>query len=263
MKIAVVGAGHMGFWLAREFSEEHEVAVFDQDQRRLNRLPHATSLLSSLSEIGQQRPALLINAVSLQHTVSVFEAVSPYLTDDCLVCDVASIKGKIADYYESAGFDFISVHPMFGPTFANMNALREENAVIISESAQRGKELFGNFFQRLGCRIFQYSFEEHDKMMAYSLTTPFVSSMIFAACVDAKAVPGTTFKRHMAIARNLLSEDNHLLAEILFNPHSLARLEAITSRIEFLKHIIKAKDQQEATRFFQKLRTNIGESESP
>ena len=30
--------------------------------------------------------------------------------------------------------------------------------------------------------------------------------------------PGTTFKKHMAIAKGLLSEDDYLFQEILFNP---------------------------------------------
>ena len=32
--------------------------------------------------------------------------------------------------------------------------------------------------------------------------------------------PGTTFKKHMAIAKGLLSEDDYLLQEILFNPRT-------------------------------------------
>jgi prephenate dehydrogenase len=107
-------------------------------------------------------------------------------------------------------------------------------------------------------RIFEYSFEEHDRMMAYSLSTPFIASLVFASCIDAKAVPGTTFTRHMGIARKLLTEDDSLLAEILFNPHSLGEIARITSRLEFLKHIIKAADEDEAKRFFRQLRENIG-----
>ena len=257
MRIAIVGAGNMGSWLAREFLSDHQVAVYDKDDVRLSRLPHAVRLLSGLSEIEIFQPDLFINAVNLQHTIPVFEEVAPYLSKGIIICDMASVKGKIADYYGSAGFKFVSVHPMFGPTFANMQMLKEENVVIIDESCEEGKLFFSRLFSRLGCRIFQYSFEDHDRMMAYSLTTPFVSSMVFAACVDSKAVPGTTFKRHMTIAENLLSEDDHLLAEILFNQYSLAELEKITARLEFLKHIIRAKDQTEASSFFEKLRENI------
>jgi prephenate dehydrogenase len=259
MKIVILGAGHMGSWLAEVLSAEHEIAVYDSDEtkvrKRFNILP-----LQSLSEIRNFGPTLLINAVSLQHTVAAFEAVSPFLANTCVLCDVASVKTGITSYYTDAGFQFVSVHPMFGPTFSDMYALREENAVIITESCSEGKKFFQYLFARLGLQIFEYSFEEHDRMMAYSLTIPFVSSMIFAGCVDARAVPGTTFKRHMTLARGLLAEDDHLLAEILFNPHSVTQLGRVTSQLDFLKHIIKGRDYETAREFFSRLRENIDDS---
>lgn len=39
--------------------------------------------------------------------------------------------------------------------------------------------------------------------------------------------PGTTFKKHMAIAKGLLSEDDYLLQEILFNPRTPSQVENI------------------------------------
>jgi prephenate dehydrogenase len=261
MKIVVLGFGRMGSWLVRELSGDHLVAVYDTDGTKQGHGPDITRL-NSLHEVRKVEPDLLINAVTLRHTVTAFEDVAPYLPHDCILCDVTSIKGKIADYYAKAGFRFVSVHPMFGPTFADMDALLEENAVIIAESCSEGRDFFRGFFTRRHVRLFEYTFEEHDRTMAYSLTTPFVASLVFAACVDAKAVPGTTFTRHMAIARSLLTEDDHLLAEILFNPYSLAELAKITSRLEFLKHVIKAQDQDEAREFFRRLKENIGEGES-
>jgi prephenate dehydrogenase len=258
MKIALLGIGHMGSWLARELSKEHEVAVYDTDAARMKNIEHVVPL-PNLSSLGKWQPNLLINAVTLKETVSAFESTIPYLEEGCIIGDVASIKGDVADYYRRTSFPFVSVHPMFGPTFADMEKVREENAVVIRESCAEGRRIFMDLFARLGCHVFEYTFEEHDKTMAYSLTIPFVSSLIFAACVDAKAVPGTTFKRHMALARNLLSEDDHLLAEILFNPNSIGELNKITSRLEFLKHVNKAKDRDETAAFFARLRENIGE----
>ena len=106
--------------------------------------------------------------------------------------------------------------------------------------------------------MYEYSFEEHDEMMAYSLTTPFMSSLVFASCLKATAVPGATFARHMQIAKGLLSEDDSLLCEVLFNPYSLQQLDKITAKLEYFKHIIKARDHAEATKQFGKLRKNIG-----
>ncbi|RLE22941.1 MAG: prephenate dehydrogenase/arogenate dehydrogenase family protein, partial [Acidobacteria bacterium] len=115
-----------------------------------------------------------------------------------------------------------------------------------------------SFFAEKGLTIFDYSFDEHDRMMAYSLTLPFVSTMVFAASMDKNAVPGTTFKKHREIAEGLLSEDNYLLAEILFNPHSMEQLEKVINRMEFMRHVILGRDYEEAVTFFNKLSYNVG-----
>ena len=104
----------------------------------------------------------------------------------------------------------------------------------------------------------QSHYDDHDELMSYSLTLPFASSIVFSACVTTHAVPGTTFSRHKRIAQRLLKEDNYLLADVLFNPHSIKQLEIICSRLELLKHIIKARDYEEAQKFFNKLRKNLG-----
>jgi len=256
MRIAVIGTGNMGSWFARELCKDHEIAVYDKNPEKAKALKDVR-ILAELPELRDFRAEMLLNAVSLQHTVEAFESTKEYLPEDCLLCDVTSIKGELPAYYEKSKRRFVSIHPMFGPTFANMENLKKENCVIIKESDQKAANFFRYFFGRLGLKIFDYSFEEHDRMMAYSLTTPFAASLVFASCVDDTAVPGATFARHRNLAKGLLSEDDHLLAEILFNPESMPQLERIISRMEFLKHVIKGRDYDEAKRFFDKLRRNV------
>lgn len=258
MRIAVIGTGHMGSWIAKELSRNHEIAVFDLDKSKAEKIENV-KILSELAELKWFNPELLINSVTLQNTVKAFHDVEQYISKKCMLVDVASIKGNIPGYYEKCKFRFVSVHPMFGPTFANMGLLRNENAIIIKESNQRGAEFFRKFFQKLKLNIFEYSFNEHDVTMAYSLGLPFISSMVFAACVKPETVPGTTFAKHKKIAMGLLSEDDSLLSETLFNPHTLKQLEKITSGLEFLKHVIRAQEYEEAKKVFDKLRKNIGE----
>lgn len=256
MKIAVLGAGHMGAWLVNELAKEHEVCIYDTDFHQTETIRHAF-ILSSYSDLRDFNPDILINAVSLQNTIKAFERAAPFLSQSCLLTDVASVKGRIPEYYKKCGFPFVSCHPMFGPTFANVRQLEEENAILIKESDPGGAQFFNNFFRARGLNIYECSFEEHDEMIAYSLTLPFASSMVFAACLTTSAVPGTTFKKHHEIAKGLLSEDDYLLSEILFNSHSLLQLEKITGRLEFLKHVIRQKDLDEARKFFAQLRENI------
>ncbi len=70
-------------------------------------------------------------------------------------------------------------------------------------------------------------------------------------------MPGTTFAKHMKIARGLLSEDDHLLTEVLFNAYSLPELDRVTAMMEYLKHIIRDRDQEVLKDFLGNLRKNI------
>lgn len=260
MKIAIIGTGHMGSWLAKELSKAHEIAVYNRHPEKAKELAKTIgriTVLPSIAALADFKPGMLINAVSLQDTIPVFEECVKCIPKTCMLCDVTSIKTGIPEYYSKCGLRFVSLHPMFGPTFANVESLEKENAVIIKESDPEGAEFFRKFFSGFRINLYNYTFDEHDRTMAYSLSTPFVSTMVFAACMDAKAVPGTTFARHMAIAKGLLSEDDSLLVEILFNPYTVRELEKITSRLEHLKHIIRARDGEEMRKFISSLRKNI------
>ncbi|MFA6489095.1 MAG: prephenate dehydrogenase/arogenate dehydrogenase family protein [Candidatus Micrarchaeia archaeon] len=257
MKIAIIGAGKMGCWLASALAEGNEVALYDKTPAKAQKIA-GVKPLQSLPELAAFAPELLVNAASLQNTVEAFEQSVPHLPEGCVIADVASVKNGLADYYKKSGRKFASMHPMFGPTFADFDSLREENAVIISESEPAIAEFFMKFFARLGVKTYEMSFMEHDKMMAYSLTTPFVSSLVFASCIDRTAVPGATFARHMKIAKGLLSEDDHLLCEILFNEQSVPQIEKISAKLQHLKHIIAGRDREEAKEFLDKLREKIG-----
>lgn len=248
----------MGAWLARQLTREHQVALYDPEPQALECDP-APIWLQQLADLTEFQPDMVINAAPLQSTLEVFQQLLPLIHDEALLCDIASVKTGFGDYYKKAGRPFVSVHPMFGPTFASFEALREENAIIIRESCRPGRDFFVDLFARLGVRVFEFDFAEHDRMMAYSLTTPFVASLVFAACIEPGVVPGTTFARHKKIARGVLGEDDHLIAEILFNPHSIAQIEKINSRLEFLKHVIRARDTEEARKLFARLRQNIVE----
>lgn len=256
MKIFILGAGRMGTWLVEEFCHDHDVAVYDSDRKKLKYFFNVTRFLN-LEEVKDFQPELIINAVNLQNTINTFDEVLPYLPKNCMLSDITSVKRGLYDYYKKIGRKFVSTHPMFGPTFANIRDLRDENAIIIKESDEKGKNFFKEFYKNLHLNIYEYTFKEHDEITAYSLGTPFSSSLVFAACMKKQESPGTTFKKHKDIAKGLLSEDDYLLSEILFNPHTLKQIEKINSQLSYLTHIIRGRDYEEMKKFLDRLRSNI------
>lgn len=256
MKIAVLGTGYMGAWFIREFSKNHEVAVYDIDKKKAEQLKCA-GVLANLSDLQSFRPQLLLNAVTLKNTIAAFEESAPYLPEDCLISDIASIKGKIPVFYNRHPFPFVSVHPMFGPHFANLDRLKNENAIIISESDAEGKEFFTRFFNTYHVRLYEHSFVRHDELMAESLALPFSTSIAFAASRSDYTVPGTTYARQKSMAHKLLKEDDSLLCEVLFNPAALLVLDRVTKSYETLKTLIENRDYSAAGKLFSELRKSL------
>lgn len=256
MRILVLGAGKMGSFFLDLLSFEHETAVYEKNPERL-RFTYNTLRFTALDEIDDFRPELVINAVTVKYTISAFKEVMPHLPADCIISDISSVKTGLKEFYEHCGHRYVSTHPMFGPTFANLNQLSHENAIIISEGDYMGRIFFKDLYSRLGLNIYEYSFEEHDKTVAYSLSIPFVSTFVFAAVMKHQDAPGTTFKRHMNIAKGVLNEDDFLLQEILFNPYTSEQVEQIRTELKLLLEIIDNKDAEGMKEYLTKIRNNV------
>ncbi|MDO4715317.1 MAG: prephenate dehydrogenase/arogenate dehydrogenase family protein [Bacteroidales bacterium] len=256
MKILILGAGKMGAFFCDLLSFDHEVAVYDPDPKRM-RFMYNTLRMAALDEVVDFRPELVVNCVTLQYTIEVFRKVVPLLQPYTILADIASVKTDLKDYYATCGLPYVSTHPMFGPTFANLNQLSTENAIVISEGDYLGRIFFKDLYERLGIKVHEYTFEEHDEMMAYSLSIPFVSSFVFGAVMKHQDAPGTTFKRHMAIARGVTSEDDTLLREILFNPRTSGQVAQIREQLKRLIAIIDERDTEAFGQYLSDIREHL------
>ncbi|MDR1121601.1 MAG: prephenate dehydrogenase/arogenate dehydrogenase family protein [Dysgonamonadaceae bacterium] len=256
MKILILGAGKMGSFFTDVLSFEHELAIYDYDPKRL-RFIYNTVRMTDPAEIKDFQPELLINCATVKYTIDAFKTALPYLPANCILSDIASVKTGLEDFYRTAGHPFVSSHPMFGPTFASLSDLSTQSAIIISESDHLGKVFFRDLYHSLKLNIFEYTFDAHDRTIAYSLSIPFASTLVFASVMKHQEAPGTTFKKHLNIARGLLSEDDFLLTEILFNPYTPKQVELIRKELAALLTIIEKKDSTAMKEFLTKVRKNI------
>lgn len=256
MKILILGAGKMGSFFCDLLSFDHEVAVYDPDARKL-RFTFNALRFKEPAEIDDFHPQLVINASTVKYTIEAFDSVLDHIDPTCILSDIASVKTGLPEFYSRCGHPFVSTHPMFGPTFASLSNLSNENAIIISEGDHLGKVFFRDLYSRLGLNIVEYTFEQHDETIAYSLSVPFVATLAFAGIMRPQEAPGTTFKRHMQIARGLMSEDDYLVSEILFNPNTPEQVEKIQKQMSELLDIIRRRDSVQMKSYLARVRSNI------
>ena len=255
-RIVVAGAGSMGTWLASQLSSHCSVALFDSVREKALNVENVEHL-NNLADIAGFNPTILVNAVSLENTQKFYRSILPHVSKECVLVDIMSIKGSIREFYKAVEQPFVSLHPMFGPRFTDMADLSLENAIIIQESHPPVADVFKQFLEKQGITVYTLSFDEHDRDMARALTLPFAASIVFSACAEPGSIPGTTFTRHNLLARRLFMEDDYLLSEVLFNPCSKPVLEKICQSLEYLKHVILARDYSLAAEYISELRKKV------
>ncbi|MDE5804805.1 MAG: prephenate dehydrogenase/arogenate dehydrogenase family protein [Paramuribaculum sp.] len=188
MKILILGAGKMGTFFCDLLSADHSVAVYDPNPEAL-RFTYGVERFSNLDEIDAFAPEMVINAATVRYTIDAFNRVLPHLPAKCILSDIASVKTGLPEFYATCGNPFASSHPMFGPTFASLSNLSNENAIIISEGDHLGRIFFRDLYQRLGLNVVEYTFEQHDLTIAYSLSIPLAATILFPTYINLQDHP--------------------------------------------------------------------------
>ena len=231
----------MGALLGPLLAGDNKIAIYDTGPGAQD-APESFVRLGNPSAAAEFSPDILLNCTGPDSTIDSFNQFLPFLTPDCVVADIASVKSRLPEFYASAGVKFVSLHPMFGPTFASPETLRGLNCIIITESEKEGREFFYDFFNGLGINVHMLSFEEHDMLMARVLGVPFVATLLFAAGSEAGLPGGTTYNRHLDLARGLFSESPAVLAGILVNRYNGEQVVKMTENLNRLAAMLEKQD---------------------
>ena len=100
----------MGSFFIDLLSFDHEVAVYEKDAKKM-RFTYNCQRFTTLDEVKNFDPELVINAVTVKYTLPAFKEVLPYVPTECIISDIASVKTGLKDSYEQSGHPYVSTHP--------------------------------------------------------------------------------------------------------------------------------------------------------
>ncbi|MDE6466438.1 MAG: prephenate dehydrogenase/arogenate dehydrogenase family protein, partial [Duncaniella sp.] len=106
MKILILGAGKMGSFFCDLLSFDHDVAVYDPDPRRL-RFTFNAMRLSSVEEISDFEPQLVINAATVKYTIDAFRSILGVIPSTTILSDIASVKTGLPEFYAECGHPYV------------------------------------------------------------------------------------------------------------------------------------------------------------
>lgn len=168
--------------------------------------------------------SIAILCVPARNLAETIEKIKPFLPEDTILADITSVKEWPMRQMESLWpGEVVGTHPLFGPSTSDADLpvaiVRGKNASC--DAVTRVE----NFFEKLGCRVFECTSEKHDEAMARIQNMNFITNLAYFAALANKPdlLPFLTpsFQRRKDAAGKMLTEDAEMFAGLFdANPHS-------------------------------------------
>ncbi len=256
MKVAVIGAaGAMGSFFVKYFLGKGQEVV-GSDERRGARFPEGFTFAGSNRDAALGADVVIV-AVPMRMTANVVREISPSLKRGVKLVEITSVKGRMhAELKRIIALrkaTLLSIHPLFGPLSKSKNL----NICVIGN--RRDEASARLLFP--GAKTILLGAEEHDRLMAYTLSMVHLLNLAFVSAVDS-GVGVKEFKRiatplasaQLNLGQAVLSQSSILFAHIQAeNPFLPDVLSNVISHLEGLRGWLKQKDETELEKQFSGL----------
>lgn len=195
---------------------------------------------------------MVILAVPVDKVVSALKEALPNLKKDCIVMDVASVKGRIvkdAEKIVSRKARFVGTHPMAGSERRGVSraasGLFNGAPCIITKTGKTDKAALRtvkNFWKKLGSKTYELSPEEHDRRVSSISHLPHAAAA--ALCLTADKSSLKFASSGFGGATRIASGDPNLWSAILTDNSAAAcaDIKRYSRQLEIIGRLIKAKD---------------------
>jgi len=265
MKVAIIGgAGRMGRWFARYFKSENNTVIISDIEEKARIIAEKEGFLFAKSNQDVVRDAdLIVISVSIESTSDVIKEIEQNLKEDAIVTEISSIKTHVmktlTDLVQK-NVTALSIHPLFGSGAKTLKG--KKIAVIPVKDHEKEANLVRKLFPEAIINII--GAEEHDRIMALTLSLPHFLNLIFASTLSNEDInglrrfAGPSFNLQLILAESMLTENPDIYASIqMMNRHTYPYLEKLMNQAKALREIIRNNKREELIRFFEKIRSNL------
>ena len=177
-KIGFIGLGLIGGSIAkaiRQYYPDYEIVAFDKNKESLALATQESVIDVAATTIDNnfQNCNYIFLCAPVAYNTAYLKQLAEYLTDDCILTDVGSVKTNIHEEVQHLGIGkyFIGGHPMAGSEksgYSNSKAMLIENAYfILTPTAQVPKEkidAYEKFIETLKALPVVLDYKLHDQI---------------------------------------------------------------------------------------------------
>ncbi|MEM4508803.1 MAG: prephenate dehydratase [Archaeoglobaceae archaeon] len=242
MKILIYGVGDLGALLKDFFySKGYYVKGYDVDQMKRE--------TNSISEFD-----VIFVCTPMGEIRNALAHIRSEAKKNALLVDVASVKSVSISEFEKSGFDFLSIHPMFGKD----SEMALANIIVIHESGREEEKIILNEFIKSGALITKMNAEEHDKSMAKIQGLTHFLLLAFADLSEGVSYGTQIYNILRKLSARFLAQNWEMC--YLIQKNAEKDREEFVSKILALNEAIK--DKEKFRRIFLKLREKSESAEN-
>jgi len=249
LKIAIVGFGNFGQFLARTFARQgHTLLAHSRTDHSALASTLGASFFTDPHDLCECHPDVVLLATSILSAEAVLRSLPVHrLRRNTLFVDVLSVKEFPRNLLLSSlppDFDVICTHPMFGPESARdgwdgLPFVFDKVRVGDCPARRARAEAFLNIFEREGCRMVEMSCAEHD---AHAAETQFLTHTVgrMLAMLELRSTPINTkgYETLLRLVDNTCSDSFDLYNGLfMYNKNSTELL----NRVEWAMDSVKKK----------------------
>jgi prephenate dehydrogenase len=259
LKIAILGTGMMGRWLAR-FAKENlgEVIVADINRRKAGRFAVELKVKSKHPLEAAAEADFVLVAVPISKTVEVVKAVAGVVKRGAMIADVSSVKEDVVAAMKEIGgeIELTSIHPLFGP---GATTIEGKDFLIVPVRTGKLYRWLKRSLTKLGARVTELGAEEHDKLMAiiqclthFTLISYLTTLRSLRDFEKLREVRTPMFAFLMDLAKAVLACNPQVFGELqVHNRYARLIRSRVMESCRSLDTIFSAKDAKEMERIFE------------
>jgi len=266
--VSIVGAGRMGTWFARYFTDlSLQVLLYDEKPERARKRARDLGVETADDLKAVIESDLIIASVPISKTSELVSEIfkladansrAPIVIEISSVKNEVGLSGLLDENTEDKKIRLYSVHPLFGSS-----AYSFDQNTFIQSSPKDTSLMRGLFPQAI---VVSLDWREHDRLMAVFLTLPHVLALVFADALQNYKkllsqevnLTAPSFHHMLELSNRVLGEEPGVYFEIqASNPNSK---QAISDVMNSLLKIEKAiKNRSEFVAMFDQARSGVGE----
>jgi len=248
IKILIFGVGKMGDFFKEFFKVRgYYVAGYDVLKEK------SDVELKDISNFN-----VIFVCVPMNEIENALKDIKRFANKDALLVDISSLKSYLR-YFDESGFDYMSIHPMFGSDVE----IGLSNIIVVHRSGRVEEEIILDEFRRAGANLSYLPRDRHDEIMA---KIQGLSHFVLLSLADylREDVDGLVeysspiFYILYKLASRIVSQNWGMYLEIQKN--------AEVERERFLEYLMKfnedLKDDSLFETIFERLRGKYGDCES-